>query len=198
MTDDLKNTLINIINILSSKYQLFASPVDWEKMEIIDYTKIIKDPMDLATLHNNVALDEYNFFFQFLSDAFLIFENCRKYNSTKPEYIQLANQAESEFIDMLAECRGLNFSTQVYQYAVKNQEQLSKINPNKVPELEPFPLDQAWQLPAIIENELNDAQKTIILDILGATKESTRIVTLTNAKNIKDAYKQLQQWGKTQ
>ncbi|KAF9435155.1 hypothetical protein BGZ76_006802 [Entomortierella beljakovae] len=59
----------------------FMEPVDWEKLLIPDYPKIIKKPMDIGTVRSNLENDKYNNAAEFEADVRLVMWNCFKFNS---------------------------------------------------------------------------------------------------------------------
>ena len=56
--------------------------------------------MDFTTLQQNLELQTYQTFGEFISDAYLIFENCRHYNGASDNnyFLNTANQCETSFI----------------------------------------------------------------------------------------------------
>lgn len=59
----------------------FLDPVDPVQFNIPDYFDIIKSPMDLGTVENNLLNDQYFTVEAFKSDIQLIFDNCYLYNN---------------------------------------------------------------------------------------------------------------------
>ena len=55
---------------------------------VADYYDVIKDPMDLRTLDENVDNDKYSTSNEFAKGAQLIFSNCRAYNSDGSNYVK--------------------------------------------------------------------------------------------------------------
>ena len=49
-------------------------------LELLDYTKIIKNPMDLGTVSEKLHSDQYRFIEEVLDDIQLIWDNCKTYN----------------------------------------------------------------------------------------------------------------------
>lgn len=49
-------------------------------MGLTDYTFIIKNPMDLNTVHDKLKADKYRFVEEALDDIQLIWDNCKTYN----------------------------------------------------------------------------------------------------------------------
>ncbi len=48
----------------------------------MDYTRIVKKPMDLGTVSEKLQLDEYRFIEEALDDLQLIWDNCKSYNES--------------------------------------------------------------------------------------------------------------------
>ncbi|ORY94273.1 Bromodomain-containing protein [Lobosporangium transversale] len=59
----------------------FMEPVDWEKLMIPDYPKIIKHPMDVGTIRKKLEADEYDRASQFRDDIQLVLSNCFTFNA---------------------------------------------------------------------------------------------------------------------
>ena len=74
--------LNEILNSLKSeeKAQEFLKPVDYKALNLHDYLNIIKNPMDLSTITNNLKNGKYNFVSHVLEDIQLIWDNCKLYN----------------------------------------------------------------------------------------------------------------------
>lgn len=60
----------------------FLMPVDPDKLGIPSYKKIIKNPMDLKTMHMKLKKIKYESISQVLDDINLIWDNCRKFNQS--------------------------------------------------------------------------------------------------------------------
>lgn len=58
----------------------FAEPVDWVKLSIPDYPKIVKKPMDLSTMRSKLDSGGYHTAEKFRDDFKLIISNCNLYN----------------------------------------------------------------------------------------------------------------------
>ncbi|KAH9075819.1 hypothetical protein EDB83DRAFT_2515499 [Lactarius deliciosus] len=58
----------------------FAEPVDWVKLSIPDYPKIVKKPMDLSTMRAKLDSGAYTTAEKFRDDIKLIINNCFLYN----------------------------------------------------------------------------------------------------------------------
>ncbi len=61
MDDDLKQSLIDLIKVVQKDQYSgpFLKPVDHIALGIPDYPQVIKNPMDIQTLLNNLKKDKY-------------------------------------------------------------------------------------------------------------------------------------------
>ena len=59
---------------------LFLEPVDWEKLRLPLYPKIIKNPMDLKTIKEKLDRNQYSNIFEFNQDMNLIWSNAKAFN----------------------------------------------------------------------------------------------------------------------
>ncbi|CEP08954.1 hypothetical protein [Parasitella parasitica] len=73
----------------------FLEPVSAD--DVTDYYDIVKDPMDLATLEENVKADAYPTMEDFVKDTQKIFENCKLYNAEDTEYAKCSAKLERFF-----------------------------------------------------------------------------------------------------
>ena len=83
MDNKIKNELLGVmraLNVLPCA-KPFSRPVDVIGLNIPDYLEIIQKPMDLGTIKKKLMGKEYSNQDEFLEDVYLIFENCRKYNT---------------------------------------------------------------------------------------------------------------------
>lgn len=58
----------------------FQQPVDPSTLNIPDYFEIIKQPMDLSTIHNKLTQGKYTDPWQYVDDVWLMFDNAWLYN----------------------------------------------------------------------------------------------------------------------
>lgn len=58
----------------------FREPVNYQALGLMDYPEIIKKPMDLKTLEENLITGKYNSILAALEDLNLIWKNCQDYN----------------------------------------------------------------------------------------------------------------------
>jgi len=59
----------------------FRQPVDHEALGLVDYTIIVKRPMDLGTVKQNLTDNKYETVEDCLADIQLIWDNCKMYNT---------------------------------------------------------------------------------------------------------------------
>ncbi|KAF1831161.1 hypothetical protein BDW02DRAFT_572274 [Decorospora gaudefroyi] len=88
------NALLHLLNDMQNNSSAwpFQQPVN--KDEVLDYYDVIKEPMDLATMEEKHEKDLYPTPEDFIRDAKLIFDNCRKYNNESTPYAKAANKLE--------------------------------------------------------------------------------------------------------
>ncbi|KAF2758740.1 Bromodomain-containing protein [Pseudovirgaria hyperparasitica] len=88
------NQLLHLLNDMQNNSNAwpFQQPVN--KDEVADYYDVIKEPMDLATMEERHEKDMYPTPEDFIRDAKLIFDNCRKYNNETTPYAKAANRLE--------------------------------------------------------------------------------------------------------
>jgi len=87
--------------LLSKKHAAYAwpfyKPVDTTALELHDYKKVIKTPMDLGTM--KVKMDNHNYasHLDFANDMRLVFTNCYKYNPPDHEIVAMARKLQDVF-----------------------------------------------------------------------------------------------------
>lgn len=88
------NQLLHLLNDMQNHTSAwpFAQPVNRE--EVPDYYEVIKQPMDLSTMEERLQADLYPKPEDFVYDAKLIFDNCRRYNNETTPYAKSANKLE--------------------------------------------------------------------------------------------------------
>lgn len=88
------NQLLHLLNDMQNHTSAwpFAQPVN--KEEVPDYYEVIKEPMDLSTMEERLQSDLYPRPEDFVRDAKLIFDNCRRYNNETTPYAKSANKLE--------------------------------------------------------------------------------------------------------
>lgn len=73
----------------------FLEPV--KKEEVTDYYLIIKEPMDLRTLTENIKNDKYSAWDEYEKDVMKIFRNCNIYNRPNSQYCKCSDALENRF-----------------------------------------------------------------------------------------------------
>ena len=88
------NQLLHLLNDMQNNNNAwpFLQPVNRD--EVHDYYDVIKEPMDLATMEEKHEKDLYPNPDDFVKDAKLIFDNCRRYNNETTPYAKAANRLE--------------------------------------------------------------------------------------------------------
>ena len=81
---------------------IFHEPVDYIGLNLIDYPKIIKRPMDLGTVKRNLDNRAYQFAEQCVADIQLTYDNCKLYNANESFYYKTAQKLE-EFTNKQSE-----------------------------------------------------------------------------------------------
>jgi bromodomain-containing factor 1 len=75
----------------------FLHPVDYIKLNVPDYPKVIKYPMDLTTVDKKLNTGEYDSVEEFINDIRLVFNNCYKFNGPEAMISMLCQNVESAF-----------------------------------------------------------------------------------------------------
>lgn len=88
------NQLLHLLNDMQNHQSSwpFIHPVSRE--DVADYYDVIKEPMDLDTMEKKLDADAYALPEDFIKDAKLVFDNCRKYNNETTPYAKSANKLE--------------------------------------------------------------------------------------------------------
>ena len=81
----------------------FREPLDWRGLGLRDYPKVIKKPMDLATVKLNIK--GYRTMNDCADDIQLIWSNCKKYNGEGSEYHSLADRFSTLFLELFNKAR---------------------------------------------------------------------------------------------
>jgi hypothetical protein len=93
-----KSILKIIRSLMKSKSASpFLAPVDWVAFNIPDYPTIIKHPMDLKTIENNLVNGVYHDPEQCISDVRLVFSNAFIYNSAEHYVTRCAKELSIKF-----------------------------------------------------------------------------------------------------
>ncbi|QDS73835.1 hypothetical protein FKW77_006484 [Venturia effusa] len=87
--------------LVKKKHQSFAYPfmvpVDPVALNIPNYHKVIKKPMDFGTIQANLNASQYSKAKEFQDDAALVFQNCFKFNPPTDEVHKMGKMLESIF-----------------------------------------------------------------------------------------------------
>ncbi|KAI8069552.1 hypothetical protein BC940DRAFT_332086 [Gongronella butleri] len=75
----------------------FIHPVDYVKLNIPDYPKIIQNPIDLTTIEQRLHANAYHQVSDFVADIRLLFNNCYKFNGPEAMVSMLCQNVESAF-----------------------------------------------------------------------------------------------------
>lgn len=88
------NQLLHLLNDMQNHSAAwpFTQPVNRD--EVPDYYEVIMEPMDLSTMEEKHEKDMYPTPQDFIKDAMLIFNNCRRYNNENTPYAKSANKLE--------------------------------------------------------------------------------------------------------
>jgi bromodomain-containing factor 1 len=75
----------------------FLQPVDAVALNIPNYSKIVKHPMDLGTIQTKLANNKYENGDEFFDDVKLIFKNCYAFNPSGTEVNMMGHRLEAIF-----------------------------------------------------------------------------------------------------
>lgn len=75
----------------------FYKPVDTTLLELHDYRKVVKTPMDLGTIKQKMENRQYNNSLEFANDMRLICTNCYKYNPPDHDVVAMARKLQDVF-----------------------------------------------------------------------------------------------------
>lgn len=102
----------------------FMEPVDWVKLNIPDYPKLIKNPMDLSTVRQKLEDDEYDNAAMFEADVRLVMWNCFKFNPAGTPVHLMGRRMEKLFNDKWAERPPPPTPPVVEEPAVESEEEV--------------------------------------------------------------------------
>uniref|UniRef100_A0A7S2PE54 Bromo domain-containing protein n=1 Tax=Leptocylindrus danicus TaxID=163516 RepID=A0A7S2PE54_9STRA len=83
----------------------FREPVNWRELELWDYPKIIKRPMDLGTVKRKLESTQYETANECAEDIRLIWSNCMTYNQEGSDFYLLAQALSRKFEDRFRKVR---------------------------------------------------------------------------------------------
>lgn len=75
----------------------FAEPVNWKELGLFDYPKIIKRPMDLATIRDKALQGKFSDGWDFAEDMRLVWENAKTYNRPGSGIYLVAEQLQDHW-----------------------------------------------------------------------------------------------------
>ncbi|XP_029658455.1 bromodomain-containing protein 3 isoform X3 [Octopus sinensis] len=81
----------------------FHQPVDAEKLNLPDYHKIIKFPMDLGTIKKRLETNYYHSAKECINDFNTMFTNCYVYNKPGEDIVLMAQTLEKLFLQKVAQ-----------------------------------------------------------------------------------------------
>ena len=101
LTESLKACSDMLREFFSKKHANYAwpfyKPVDTDLLDLHDYKKVIKTPMDMGTIKNKLENRQYGSSAEFAADMRLIFTNCYKYNPPDHEVVIMARKLQDVF-----------------------------------------------------------------------------------------------------
>ena len=144
----------------------FLEPVDYIALNILDYPKIITNPMDLGTVKKNLLEYKYSNFKAFLDDINLIWKNCRTYNLPGSDIVRMANHCEKIFNKNL-------------EKTFKNYNKIKRINRN---ENDKLTSEEKVKFAEIIKQQGNETLQQIIKLLL---KEAPKAIDDSDSEKFK-------------
>ncbi|KAL4490325.1 hypothetical protein ABPG72_004364 [Tetrahymena utriculariae] len=91
----------------------FREPVDYEQLQLFDYPDVIKNPMDLGTIEQNLKAKKYKQPKDFFDDIFIVWNNCKMYNQDGSNIYQQALNME----------KATNTAKQAFEQSLKKLNQ---------------------------------------------------------------------------
>jgi hypothetical protein len=97
--DEAMKKMAKLITYLISRQDSvpFREPVDWKGLELFDYPKIVKKPMDLGTVKRKMERGQYETIEECAVDIRLIWTNCKTYNADGSDFYLLAESFSKRF-----------------------------------------------------------------------------------------------------
>ncbi|CAM9214934.1 unnamed protein product [Sphacelaria rigidula] len=92
-------TVLKSVMSVPRKSEWFLAPVDHVALQLLDYTRIIKRPMDLGTVRKNLESGQYENSSEFAADVRLVFSNARLYNSDPTCDVHVAARELNELFE---------------------------------------------------------------------------------------------------
>lgn len=147
--------------------------MDYIGQGLTDYLKVVKRPMDLSQLRRNMELGEYEFLYEFLHDADLIWSNCRTYTKDSPVFNEICNYMEETFMLQLDKLEP-RISNEVHKLITTQNI------PHQKPETRIF---SATRLQCLIK-ELLDLPEQMISECVYALLQSKNELNLIHGQDI--------------
>jgi hypothetical protein len=96
LTQEQVKSCLQLIDVISSdpNAEAFLTPVEWEELGLMDYPTIVKNPMDLQSVRDNLESDKYDTFEKCFADIQLIWDNCRLYNRAGSDIYRICERME--------------------------------------------------------------------------------------------------------
>ncbi|KAK5958651.1 transcription initiation at TATA-containing promoter protein [Knufia fluminis] len=87
----------------SNASSAFRVPVDWVTMKLPTYPEVVKNPMDLGTIDNNLKNNQYTSVQAFKDDFHQIIANCVAFNGMDHPVTQSARKMETSFNNQMVQ-----------------------------------------------------------------------------------------------
>jgi len=99
MDDAMRRSCDQLIKNLMKRSQgvHFSKPVEWKKMGLLDYPKLIKEPMDLSTVADQLTNSHYVRLEGFVNDVRLVWKNAFIFNAPDSLYFKAAKTLSDAF-----------------------------------------------------------------------------------------------------
>jgi len=99
MDDPLQKKCDQLVKSLMKRSQgvHFSRPLEWKKMGLTDYPKLVKDPMDLGTISERTSKGYYSRLEQFAHDVRLVWKNAFIFNPSDSVYFKAAKTLSDVF-----------------------------------------------------------------------------------------------------
>lgn len=130
----------------------FLEPVDYTALNLLDYPKKIKHPMDLQTVTNK--LKQYKSRKEFFNDIRLIFSNCYLYNGETAHVSRMAKDLEIYFDTIVQKYEQKNLDLEICTN-ILNEITKSKWKKFSWPFLEPVNLKEVTDYLSVIDHPMD-------------------------------------------
>ena len=99
LSKDQIQSALNLLETVSAdpNAQPFLEPVDWQELDLLDYPKIVKNPMDLGTVKAKLLKGEYQTLEEFIAQIQLIWDNCKSYNMAGSVIYKICERMERSY-----------------------------------------------------------------------------------------------------